>query len=103
MDTDIQGFPKKTPVSQKPKIFIIYSVIRKVKISTFNILAIGRLLWETLYVHIDCTYVGYNKGSKIDLQHEKLNQLFVNLCRHYNLIHEIDPLDLNKFRGWSQY
>ena len=29
---EIKGFPKKTPVSQKPKIFLIYSaMIRKVK------------------------------------------------------------------------
>ena len=46
----IQGLPKKTTVSQKSIILLIYSeMIRKCKISTFNISVIGRLLWETLY------------------------------------------------------
>ena len=46
-----QGFPKKTPVSQNSTIFLSDDKEdKKCKISTFNIFAIMRLLWETLYV-----------------------------------------------------
>ena len=38
------------------KICLVYSVmilkVKKIEISTFNILAIGRLSWETLYLHL---------------------------------------------------
>ena len=46
-------FTKKNPtVSQNPKIFLLIDDKDNVEISTLNILAIGRLLWETLYVDL---------------------------------------------------
>ena len=49
------GFPKKPPFSQDRIIFLIYSVmierVKLSKISSLYILAIGRLLWEILYLY----------------------------------------------------
>ena len=48
---NIQGFPKKTPVSRKniPDLVRDDKEGKQYEISTFNIVAIGRLLWKTLY------------------------------------------------------
>ena len=46
----LQGFPKKRRQFLKITNFPIYSVRRKAKMSISNILAIGRLLLETLYL-----------------------------------------------------
>ena len=46
----VQGFPKKTPVLKIENVPGIFGNDGEGKIMKIPILAIGRLLWETLYV-----------------------------------------------------
>ena len=69
-------------------MFLIYSVvISKVKlkkISTKNILAIGRLFWETLYVERDVVLRQVNLWKKNETSASKgawkVNWIFMKLC-----------------------
>ena len=51
LETFGAGFPKKIARFLKKKKYFL-STFYLFKISTFNILAIGRLLWEILYIFV---------------------------------------------------
>ena len=52
LETFGAGFPKKVARFLKIKKKYFLSTFYLFKISTFNILAIGRLLWEILYIFV---------------------------------------------------